>query len=206
MNDKEEIIHRIYSLECHKKTSYYNKTTFPSEVGAPTYGELRISGVDILLEEFKKYFNEDAVFYDLGCGLGKIVFHIGIKTPLKKVCGIEYSKERYQGCIDIHNNLCSFLTNVSFINDSYLNININDATIIYIDNTAIMDEEIYKNIFSNIPPQCLVIHQTQFGNLITSSRLEYDHSITTYGKKFNKRIVNKKDLDITIEKKDNKNE
>ena len=84
MNDKEEIIEHIYSLECHKKTSYYNKTTFPADVGISTYGELRTEGVDILLKEFKKYFNKDAVFYDLGCGLGKVVFHIGIKTTIKK--------------------------------------------------------------------------------------------------------------------------
>ena len=183
MNNIEELIYNIYNLQCHKKTSYFNRTKFTSEVGSPTYGEITVAGVDIILKTFNDYFNKDTVFYDLGCGMGKMVFHIGIKTNIKKLCGIEYSKERYQACIDIQQQDCSNLNNIHFINESFFDVDISDANIIYIDNTAITSKELLSSIWEMIPKNALVIHQTTFPDQ-ESTILHFDSQITTYGKKY----------------------
>lgn len=177
----EEVLQSIYMVQCHKLTPYFNKTKFDKEIGTPTYGEMTPKGVDNLVSYFKKYFNKDAVFYDLGCGLGKMVMHLGLMYDLKKVCGVEYSKERYKGCIDTQQLHCYNLFNVSFINDSYYNVELNDATIIYWDNTADLTDNGTK-LIEKIPTGCLVIYKRDIPNY--KSRIVSDKNfLTTYGTK-----------------------
>ena len=79
MNNIEEILSSVYSMQCTKQDIYHNKTKFPPLVGKDTYGEITYQGVEKLVQYFKKYFNKNTVFYDQGCGLGKMVIHIGLK-------------------------------------------------------------------------------------------------------------------------------
>jgi len=144
---------KIYSVETFK---IYNKTEFDREtVGSEGYGETGYESIDELVEFFREHFNDETVFYDLGSGIGKIVFHIGLKYNLKKACGIEFSKERHSKAEQLKVEY-EIDDNVTFINDNILDCDISDATVIYIDNTLFptkIDSEIYKLI----PPNCLVL-------------------------------------------------
>ena len=177
----EEKIKEIYKVRCHKHTPYFNKTLFDQTIGKSTYGEMGPTGVDNIVKYFKKYFNNDTIFYDLGCGLGKMILHLGLKYDLKKVCGIEYSKERYQGCKDTQLKYCNHLSNIFFINDSYYNVKLEDATIIYWDNTAHLPNS-RLSVLPNIPQGCLVIHKREIPHQ-KSEEIKNENFVTTYGSK-----------------------
>ena len=92
MEELDKIISDIYGIWAYKD-SYINKTPFKPEY-RDVYGEITKVGGDGIVNHFKEHFNEDTVFYDLGCGTGKLVAHIGLQYNVKKSCGIELSKER----------------------------------------------------------------------------------------------------------------
>ena len=120
-----------------------------------TYGETTLRGIDTLINEFKEHFNNpDSVFYDLGSGKGDMVIYIASNTPVKKACGIELHKERFNMAQEKLNKLS--LDNVSFLNEDFLESDISDATIIYIDNLLIPDD-VQTQLWENIPDGALVI-------------------------------------------------
>lgn len=120
-----------------------------------TYGETTLRGIDTLINEFKDHFNNpNSVFYDLGSGKGDMVIYIASNTPVKKACGIELHKERFDISQEKLNKLS--LDNVSFLNEDFLESDISDATIIYIDNLLIPDD-VQTQLWENIPDEALVI-------------------------------------------------
>ena len=120
-----------------------------------TYGEITTEGIDALINEFKEHFNNpDSVFYDLGSGKGDMVIYVASNTPVKKSCGIELHKERFDISQEKLNKLS--LDNVSFLNENFLESDISDATIIYIDNLLIPDD-VQTQLWENIPDGALVI-------------------------------------------------
>jgi predicted RNA methylase len=154
---RNKILDSIYEIHGFDKR-YRNETIFESSLGTSgVYGEITREGVDNIVNDFKSYFNNNTVFYDLGCGLGKMVFHIGIQYKVKKSCGIEYSKEKYRGSIDIQNKHCSTFNNINFIHDSIFEQDISDATVIYIDNTMYLKEQPNKKIYDKIPKDCFIL-------------------------------------------------
>lgn len=154
MND---ILKEIYSLDYHK---YNNRTAFNyATVGSEGYGETGYESFKLIMDSYEAYFNDDTVFYDLGSGLGKLVFHVGMMSNAKKSCGIEYSKERYNVSIDYLNKYPK--ENIMFINDSFLNVDLSDATVIYTDNT-LFPTNIDNAIYDKIPKDCIVFSRKQF--------------------------------------------
>ena len=151
----KKILEEIYQVDPY--TQYANKTKFDlKKVGEPLYGELTQKGTNMIIEYFKEYFNEDTVFYDLGSGLGKMVLHIGIQCKIKKSIGIEYSKERHQGAIDLQEKYAKGYNNISFLNKPLQEQDISDATIVYMDDTAYPDE-ILNQVYDKLPIGCLLI-------------------------------------------------
>ena len=128
---------------------------------------------------FRDSFNADTVFYDLGSGTGKIVYHIGLLHGVKKSCGIEFSKNR-------HNNSIKTLEkynyeNIIFINDNILNVDFSDATIIYLDNT-LFPINITNQIYDKIPKDCLVFSRQSFkGSKINNELKQIINVGTNYG-------------------------
>jgi SAM-dependent methyltransferase len=112
------------------------------------YGEIKKSGVDTLLKEIKKRksITSDDVFYDIGSGNGKLPIHIALISEFSKVKGIEISDIRYQYSkhILLENNIN--VNNIEFINDDVRNIDISDATVIFI-NDVLFSEEDVEHIF-----------------------------------------------------------
>lgn len=155
----ESIITEIYKLSPH--LVYKNKTNFSNNDGVETYGEVTQRGTNNLVKTFRKYFNKDTVFYDLGSGLGKMVLHIGMQYDVKKSIGIEYSKERHQGALHLQKQYANEYSNITFLNKSFFDHDFSDATVVYMDNTAFtneMDTRIYKLI----PAGCLVLYKKYF--------------------------------------------
>jgi hypothetical protein len=151
------ILQEIYALNVEK---CINDTYFDyNEVGCEAYGETGYNSFNNIIDAYKDYFNENTIFYDLGSGCGKLVFHVGIMCNAKKSCGIEYSQKRYQNSIDTLNKYN--INNVSFINDNFLNVDFSDATVIYLDNT-LFPLKINKQIYEKIPHGCIVFSRQMF--------------------------------------------
>ena len=165
-------------MQCTRRDKYHNKTPFPPLVGKDTYGEITYEGVEKLVKYFKKYFNKNTVFYDLGCGLGKMVIHIGLKYGVKKACGVEYSIERYKGCMDNYKK-CSN-GNIEFINGSFYDTPLENATVIYVDDTAHTDKDQLKKLHSLPPVGCLVLHRSDIWKHHNLSKEINEFFPTTY--------------------------
>lgn len=60
--------------------------------GSPVYGEILYESVLFLLDYLQ--LTEEDAFYDLGSGLGKLVFQVYLMTPVHKAIGIELSESR----------------------------------------------------------------------------------------------------------------
>ena len=112
------------------------------------YGEITKSGVDALLREIKKRksITSDDVFYDIGSGNGKLPIHIALISDFTKVKGIEISDIRYLYSNHILKNTVGYIDNIEFINDDVRNIDISDATVIFI-NDVLFSEEDVEHIF-----------------------------------------------------------
>jgi len=171
------LLDQIYKVSCYDK-DFKNKTIFVNNIGSPIYGEITQEGTNSLINYFKEHFNENAIFYDLGCGLGKMVFHIGL-LDIKKSVGIEYSKERYNGCKYIQTNYCPTNKNIEFYNKSFLEHDFSDATIIYIDNTC-FNEIVNMEIYKKIPKGCLYIYKTRIKCTIENFKIEPNLVKRTY--------------------------
>ena len=166
----DEILKKIYKTSPYLK--YNNKTNFKSiwckVTNQGVYGELTQKGGDQIVKHFKKHFNENTTFYDLGSGLGKTVLHYGLQYNIKKSVGIEYSKERHQGAIDLLGEYGKDKTNIEFYCDKIENIDFSEATVVYTDNTGFEDKtSLY--IYKTIKPGCLFLYKKKF---LTSEVLE----------------------------------
>lgn len=112
------------------------------------YGEITKSGVDTLLKEIKKRksITSDDVFYDIGSGNGKLPIHIALISEFSKVKGIEISDIRYMYSNHILRNTVGSIDNIEFINDDVRNIDISDATVIFINDVLFTEEDV-EHIF-----------------------------------------------------------
>ena len=167
----EEILKGIYELSPYLR--FNNLTDFDeSKVGSSIYGEITMKGVDLLVKKFETYFNEKTVFFDLGSGMGKMVAHIGLKYNVEKSVGIEYSKERYEGSLHIKENFFPTQSNILFINDNFMNVDISDATVIYLDNTVFPNNLLEKK-YDEIPIGCLILYK-KYMDFIPKKYQSYD--------------------------------
>jgi len=179
------MVDKIYKINSHNK-EYINKTIFDNG-NNPLYGETTQKGVDDIVNHFKSHFNKDTVFYDLGCGTGKMVAHIGIQYNPKKSCGVELSKERLKGAYEIKEKYCKDDTTISYIEGDFYKMDLSDATVVYFDNTAMWQKKYVINLYNKLPKGCLFLYRA--GALSISEQKEYnekvinsDKFITTYGK------------------------
>jgi len=61
--------------------------------GSPVYGEITFESAQFLINTL--HLTQDDVFYDLGSGLGKFIYHVFLTTPVRKSVGIEFSQSRF---------------------------------------------------------------------------------------------------------------
>ena len=66
---------------------------FKDQLGMLTYGEMTKNSVEMLLDWIA--LSDQDVFYDLGCGIGRVVAHVYLRTNVKAIYGIEIAESRY---------------------------------------------------------------------------------------------------------------
>ena len=119
-----------------------------------TYGETLISSIDIISKtcEIEAY---DHVF-ELGCGIGRTCFwlHFFIRC---KVTGIDYIGQFISRANKIKERLN--LDRINFIQENYLNVDLTEATVIYLYGTTLDEIEIEQLIekFKTLQPGTKVI-------------------------------------------------
>lgn len=67
---------------------------YQSQLSMLTYGEMIEESVEQLLGWIE--LGEQDVFYDLGCGLGRLMAHVYLRTPVRAVYGIEIAESRFR--------------------------------------------------------------------------------------------------------------
>lgn len=103
--------------------------------GHPQYGEIPYDSAAHILSDLN--LSKQDVFYDLGCGVGKLVHQVYLTTPVKRSVGIELSKTRFniaescrkQTTIDDHTTTGRDLI---FLNQNINATNFSDATVCFI--------------------------------------------------------------------------
>lgn len=115
-----------------------------------TYGEILYPSVNTIIEQLD--IEENDVFYDLGSGIGKVGLHFFLKTPVKKVLGIEYSEKRnlfaekvYKQVKHEFPELFERGRELKTMKGNFMETDINDATIIYTCSTC-FSEELLENM------------------------------------------------------------
>lgn len=117
------------------------------EGGAPTYGEITYKSAEQLITDLK--LGKKDVFYDLGCGVGKLVTQVFLSTPVKKSVGIELSQTRIEGAMKVAQQLKAErkITKKHFIEFLHKNIteaNMHDATAVFMCSTCFSDDLMNK--------------------------------------------------------------
>lgn len=142
----QEYLTAIY----HNATGFINYEPGEKEEAAKdkiflTYGELLYPSVNALIDYMD--ISENDVFYDFGSGIGKVGLQFFLKTPVKKVVGIEFSEKRHVVAEQVFAKVKEefpelFLNNreLKSICGNFLEIDISDATIIYSCSTCFSEE------------------------------------------------------------------
>jgi len=154
---KQEQLEKIYSFGLDGVLGEVDKSQFEKESHS-FYNEVLREGVDFLAQTLSKAMGKNAVFYDLGCGSGKMIMHLAIETKMSKIVGIELSKERFERALEIAAEVEFPNTQPAIINDDFRNVDLSDATIVYFDNNGYTLEET-EQVMGLLPKGCLIVYQ-----------------------------------------------
>ena len=149
----------IYKLSAYKidyAISPEDKLKF-KEAKYTTYGEVTYESTKAIVERFKDHFNSNAVFYDLGCGLGKMVIHIATGYNVESY-GIELAESRLKGANQLKESYCKDSKLVNFLQQDFTTTDLSRATVIYFDNTVYESETIEK-IWESLNSGTLLIYR-----------------------------------------------
>ncbi len=104
------------------------------------YGEIEFLSFIALLSLINP--DENTVFYDLGSGIGKAVLACSMVFPVRKSTGIELFPELYlDACKRVRqlaamNNYTEHAKKIQFVLNDFLEANLDDATLVFINSTA----------------------------------------------------------------------
>lgn len=118
------------------------------KVDAPsTYGEITDEGVSRLMLELKP--KKEDVFYDLGCGIGRMVVKVYLDTAVRKAIGIELSTTRSKQAKQVQDEMYKRqLTTpgkvLDFKEKNFLEEPLHEATIVYMASTCFSDDLLKK--------------------------------------------------------------
>lgn len=139
----------------------------PRDAMEYTYGEIEFIPFIALLSLINP--DENTVFYDLGCGVGKAVLACAMVYPVKQSIGIELFPELYQCACQQAQLLAEQIDyankakNIHFMLSDFLTANLEEATLIFINATAFMGTTWEK--------LCQKIHElAQVDIIITTSK------------------------------------
>ena len=140
----EDNIGEIISRNEIKKLRLLNNKEF-------TYGEIEIISIIGVFELCKPQARE--IFWDLGCGIGKCLIAAGLLYPqLLQINGVEYIGKLYDKCKENLQLLDSSFPVTQVFHDDLLNVNWQDADIIYCTNLC-FPQELNERLFH----KCLLL-------------------------------------------------
>jgi hypothetical protein len=130
---------------------------------ATMYGEVTPAGIQMMSDIFKKvtpvtsFGSHQRVFYDLGCGVGKIVVGMAILHPEIKARGIEIVPERIRqaGVATGRILVKGLAARIKFQNGSFLapEVHLRDAAYIFVSNMC-FSEEVQQQLGEKMEREC----------------------------------------------------
>jgi len=128
-----------------------------------TYGEIDFRSFIAILCLAKP--NEKTKFYDLGSGTGKAVLACAMVFNVNKSVGIELFSLLHHAALEIKQDLANLpeykenIKKINFINENFLTADFSDATIIFINATALFGEslKLLTNRLSQLKPGTIII-------------------------------------------------
>ena len=105
------------------------------------YGEIEFIPFIALLSLISP--NDKTIFYDLGCGTGKAVLACAMVFPVHQSVGVELFPELYLSACKQAEQLAQIanyseqIKKIKFISGDFLETNLNDATLIFINSSAL---------------------------------------------------------------------
>jgi SAM-dependent methyltransferase len=149
-----------YTIEPQEQTAISNAGS------SPVYGEITSEGTLMLIKELN--INKDDVFYDLGCGVGKLVLQIFLDAGVKKSVGIELAPTRVAYAKKVKEKLknegnLDAGRIIEFHQQDLLDADVHDATVIYIASTCFSDDFMTKvvNKLSKLKPGLRLVTLTR---------------------------------------------
>lgn len=128
-------------------------------ITASVYGEITMQGVSKVIAKFREAFNKpNAVFYDLGCGLGRMVGQVALLTNVTRSIGVELCPNRYAAAKKLADSAFFPAAKPEFIEGNFLDQDYSDATIVYIDNTM-YNKDVLQRLLGLLPDECIIIYQ-----------------------------------------------
>lgn len=134
-----------------------------------TYGEVTEAGIHKMSKAFQKYLPlqkipvQNRTFYDLGCGLGKMVIGMALLNPQLRSIGIELVEERAQkagialGRVSKHvQNRCGIMAG-SVLDDQFF---FGNACWIFISNLCFsheINEKIFEKLGKEVPSGTVIL-------------------------------------------------
>lgn len=119
-----------------------------------TYGETLLSTMDLIAETCEIEAQDHV--YELGCGIGRTCFWLHFFIGCK-VTGIDYIEQFINRADKIKTSLK--LDRINFIRENYLEVDLRDATVIYLYGTTLEKVEIQQLIekFKTLEPGTKII-------------------------------------------------
>ena len=154
--NKEQAIKKVKSLysgvnsysldndDPYNKLKEHNKNDVFS-----TYGEILPAGVNRIINNISMDKND--VFFDLGCGCGKVVTQFYYQTCVKSSNGVEFSTTRFSQAQEIKEKIKITDNRLNFYRSNFLkkNLDLSHGTIFYIASTC-FNKETMKKIWDKI--------------------------------------------------------
>lgn len=156
MSDVELELDKVYETPVHA-TYIKHRHEFVQAKHA-VYGEILRESVDIIIDMFPERFSEGNVFYDIGCGTGKFVSHVALKTKVSKSIGIELADIRVAKAREIISQVNYGNTVPVIRQENLFEADYSDATIVYFDTTMFSPDEL-REVAGKLPEGCLIIYK-----------------------------------------------
>jgi len=171
-------------LEIYQGLSGFNASTLGLSEHKTTYGEVAEVGMKNLSEKFMHHapltnFPEtQRAFYDLGCGIGRLVLGMAILHPEIQSKGIEIVPDRVRQAHHAIERLKAkqVTSRIQIRHGSFLDVSVNygDACWIFLSNLCFdekIQEEIYRKLEAECKKGCIIICSREFAQP-NPSRLE----------------------------------
>lgn len=149
-NPSTELQHNSISIdELYKDLATYISIDYTGEYNdrTMTYGEMTETGVKQMLEEIN---TDNKVFYDLGCGYGRVLIHALRNHNFAKVVGVEIVPNRYDVAKMAVSRLSEHYRNrIELVKGDMLQQNIYDADVIWMSNLC-LESNLQKKVSKKI--------------------------------------------------------